>query len=75
MFLADFFLFYFILLLCDVGWLDGKHVVFGQILSGMDVVKKIEMTDTDSRDRPKSPVVIADCGTIDVPEAFHIEIE
>ena len=36
-------------------WLDGKHTVFGQIVSGMDVVDAIEGTQTDGRDRPVEP--------------------
>jgi cyclophilin family peptidyl-prolyl cis-trans isomerase len=34
----------------------SKHPVFAKITSGLDVVKKIEATPTDSRDRPKTPV-------------------
>lgn len=54
-------------------WLDGRHVVFGKVVKGMDVVRKIENNPTASGDRPVKEVVIADCGVIDVPEPFAVE--
>jgi cyclophilin family peptidyl-prolyl cis-trans isomerase len=39
-------------------WLDGKHTVFGQVTEGMDVVARLEGTQTDARDRPTDPVGI-----------------
>jgi cyclophilin family peptidyl-prolyl cis-trans isomerase len=51
--------------LCTVktAWLDGKHVVFGQVVDGMDVVKKIEAVGSQSGKTSK-PVVIANSGQL-----------
>merc|ERR1711978_452577 len=51
--------------LCTVktAWLDGKHVVFGSVTSGMDIVKKIEAVGSQSGKTAK-PVVIKDCGQL-----------
>lgn len=40
-------------------------MVFGKVISGMDVFRKVEATPTGAQDRPKQPVVIADCGRYD----------
>jgi peptidyl-prolyl cis-trans isomerase B (cyclophilin B) len=39
-------------------WLDGKHTVFGQVTSGMEVVDAISAVETDARDRPRDDVRI-----------------
>ncbi|KAL6517394.1 ribonucleoprotein, chloroplastic [Orobanche minor] len=44
-------------------WLDGKHVVFGNVVEGYDVVKAMEKVGSGSGTTSK-PVQIADCGQI-----------
>ncbi|OWZ22636.1 Peptidyl-prolyl cis-trans isomerase D [Phytophthora megakarya] len=46
--------------------LDGKHVVFGEVVSGMDVVRKMENVETVANDKPAAmqAVVIEDCGEV-----------
>lgn len=45
---------------CD--FLDGKHVVFGRIIDGLLVLRKIENVPTGPNNRPKLPVIISECG-------------
>merc|ERR1712113_619197 len=51
--------------LCTVktDWLDGKHVVFGSVVEGMDIVKKVEAVGSQSG-KTSQPVVIQDCGQL-----------
>uniref|UniRef100_A0A3Q0T436 Peptidyl-prolyl cis-trans isomerase n=1 Tax=Amphilophus citrinellus TaxID=61819 RepID=A0A3Q0T436_AMPCI len=42
-------------------WLDGKHVVFGELVEGMDVLRAMEAQGTKDG-KPKQKVIISDCG-------------
>uniref|UniRef100_A0A915K443 Peptidyl-prolyl cis-trans isomerase n=1 Tax=Romanomermis culicivorax TaxID=13658 RepID=A0A915K443_ROMCU len=53
----------FFLTTVKTDWLDAKHVVFGHVTEGMDVVKKMEEQGTQSG-KPKTDVKIADCGQL-----------
>jgi len=53
----------FFLCTAKTSWLDGKHVVFGSVVDGMDVVKAVEKVGSDSG-RTREQVLIADCGQL-----------
>ncbi|KAF8718460.1 hypothetical protein AX14_011814 [Amanita brunnescens Koide BX004] len=48
----------------DTPHLDGKHVVFGEVIKGKSVVRQMENNPTATGDVPVQPVVIADCGVL-----------
>lgn len=45
-------------------WLDGRHVVFGEVIDGMDIIHKIENTKTGRNDRPAQKVIIVEAGEL-----------
>lgn len=56
-------------------WLDGRHVVFGEVLEGYDVVEKIENVPKSPGDKPTKTVKIAKSGELEVPaEGIHAEL-
>uniref|UniRef100_A0A7S1RTA5 peptidylprolyl isomerase n=1 Tax=Alexandrium catenella TaxID=2925 RepID=A0A7S1RTA5_ALECA len=53
----------FFITVAATSWLDGKHVVFGRVVKGMDIVKAIEALGSSSG-RPSQEIVIADSGEL-----------
>ena len=49
-------------------WLDGRHVVFGEVLEGYDVVEKVENIPKGANDKPAKTVKIVKSGELEVPE-------
>ena len=48
-----------------VPYLDGKHVVFGEVLNGMDVIQALGKVKTNQKTQvPLQPVIIDDCGEL-----------
>merc|ERR1712065_46400 len=45
-------------------WLDGKHVVFGQVTKGMDIVRTLEAQGSSPAGKTKSECKITDCGQL-----------
>jgi len=52
-------------------WLDGRHVVFGKVIEGMDVVTKIEAVGSQSG-RPSKEVAIKKSGSVEVTKEIFV---
>lgn len=56
-------------------WLDGRHVVFGEVLEGYEIIEKIEKSETAPGDKPVKAVKIVKSGELEVPaEGIHVEL-
>jgi peptidyl-prolyl cis-trans isomerase B (cyclophilin B) len=54
----------FFITTAETSWLDGRHVVFGEVLEGFNVVEKIENLKMGARDKPVQEVKIIDSGIV-----------
>jgi len=54
----------FFITTADTPWLNGRHVVFGKVLQGQDVVDKLQSVRVGAGAKPAAPVIISDCGLI-----------
>lgn len=54
----------FFITLEKTDWLDEKHVVFGEVVLGMDVVNKMSLQGTSSG-KPQNKITILDCGELE----------
>lgn len=54
----------FFITTADTPWLNGKHVVFGRVVEGLDVVDRLQNVAVDRGGRPARLVVIEDCGVL-----------
>jgi len=57
------------------GWTSALTPLYCFCLPSQEVVRKVESTKTDSRDKPLKDVTIADCGKIEVEKPFAIAKE
>merc|ERR1711920_594694 len=56
-------------------WLDGRHVVFGKVLEGMDVVHAVENVETARGDKPVVDVYIKSTDCVEVETPFAVAKE
>ena len=54
----------FFITLKETKWYDEKHVVFGQIIKGIEIIKEIEEVKTNDDDIPEEDIIIENCGEI-----------
>jgi peptidyl-prolyl isomerase D len=53
--------------------LDNKYVVFGIIIKGYDIIKKIEQIKTDANNNPLEECIISECGLVKEKENYTIQ--
>jgi peptidyl-prolyl cis-trans isomerase B (cyclophilin B) len=53
----------------STSWLDGRHVVFGEVLEGYDIVDKIQNVPKGRGDKPEKAVTIVKSGELEMEKS------
>ncbi len=57
-------------------WLDGKHVVFGEVITGQSTVQEIEkIAKEEGTDKPLQPCIVEDCGQLSRDDGMKLKRE
>ncbi|MDP0562853.1 MAG: peptidylprolyl isomerase [Candidatus Endonucleobacter sp. (ex Gigantidas childressi)] len=62
----------FFILFAATPWLNGEHTVFGKVIEGMDLIRKIENVEVKGPDKPEHKVVITNSGALPVEKPFIV---
>lgn len=64
----------FFILFAKTPWLDGRHVVFGKVVEGLEILDKLEAVKTSGSDRPHQDVKVVDSGELTLDEHYNVEL-
>jgi len=62
----------FFITLAPTSWLDGKHTIFGRVLTGMGVIEKLGSVKVGSDDKPEEDIVIVAAAVVSHEEAQEL---
>ena len=64
----------FFILFTETPWLNGRHVVFGKVVEGLEVIDKLESVKTGASDRPTVDVKVVKSGVLELAEPYNLEV-
>ncbi|CAG5125945.1 unnamed protein product [Candidula unifasciata] len=62
----------FYIILRPARWLDGKHFIFGKVLSGMNGLQTVALEETGADNKPLRPVILENCGVIYIKNQYTL---
>ncbi|CAG5133285.1 unnamed protein product, partial [Candidula unifasciata] len=62
----------FYILLRSAKWLDGKHVIFGKVIKGMDALQKLAEEETEATHKPLRDIVVENSGIVHISAPYKL---
>ncbi|BFY97662.1 hypothetical protein BsWGS_00701 [Bradybaena similaris] len=62
----------FYILLRSAKWLDGKHVIFGKVIKGMDALQKLAEEETGAANNPLRDIIVENSGIVNIAASYNL---